>query len=174
MTNVINVKNFKFGDAIVDSVGAEETAYVTYCRDVFVGDENIGKLFWTVAADVELTHYYNDPGYWGPTMAESEPGGLEVEYNLSDTWIVDDETYNDIADEKLDKELTDLIPELIENDVMFCEITSLAEGDIYDVYCDYIVDVMENNRNSKYDYYDNWEPGDDEDPNEDYNYDIYD
>lgn len=162
--------DFKFSEAIIDSLGAEETATVTYCRDVFVGDENVGKLCWTVAADIELTHYDNDPGYWGATMADSEPGGLEVDYNLSDAWIVDSETWTDIADEKLDKELTDLLPELIERDVIFCEITSLAESDIYDAYCDYIVDKMENSRND----YDGWEPGDDEDPNEDYDYDIYD
>lgn len=168
MTNVINVKKFKFGDAIVDSVDAEETVTVTYCRDVFVGDENekVGKLYWSVAADVELTHYNNDPGYWGPTMADSEPGELEVEYNLSDAWIMDDETYNDIVDEKLDKELTDLIPELIENGVVFCEITSSAEGRIYDAYCDYIVDVMKNKRNDDYDDYCNGGPNN--------YYDIYD
>ena len=162
MTNVINVKKFKFGDAIVDGVDAERTVTVTYCRDVFVGDENekVGKLYWSVAADVELTHYYNDPGYWGPTMADSEPGELEVEYNLSDAWIMDDETYNDITDEKLDKELTDLIPELIENGVIFNEITSSAESEVYDAYCDYIVDVMKNKRNDDYDDYCNDGPDD--------------
>ena len=152
--------DFKFSEAIVDSVGADETATVTYCRDVFVGDKNVGKLYWSVAAGIELTYYNNDPGYWGPTMADSEPGGLEVEYNLSDPWFIDDETYIDIADEKLDKELTDLIPELIKNDVMFCEFTSSAESGICDAYFEYIVDVMENKR------YD--------DPDDDYDYDIYD
>lgn len=161
MTNVINTNTkFKFGDVLVDGVDAEETVTVTYYRDVFVGDEKVGKLYWSVAADVELTHYYNDPGYWGPTMADSEPGELEVEYNLSDTWIMDDETYADIVDEKLDKELTDLIPELIENGVIFNEITSSAEGEIYDAYCDYIVDKMKNKRNDDYDDYCNDGPDD--------------
>jgi len=171
MTNVMNVKNFKFGDAIVDGVSADDTASVTYCRDIFVHDENVGKLYWTVASDIELTHYDNDPGYWGPTMADSEPGGLDVDYNLSDTWIVDDETYIDIADEKLDNVLTELIPELIENGVIFCKIVSSAESDIYDAYCDYIVGVMENKRN---DDYDGWEPGEYDGPDDDYDYDIYD
>lgn len=168
MTNVINVKKFKFGDAIVDGVDAEETVTVTYYRDVFVGDENekVGKLYWSVVADVELTNYYNDPGYWGPTMDTSEPGELEVEYNLSDAWIMDDETYNDITDEKLDKELTDLIPELIENGVIFNEITSSAECEIYNAYCDYIVDKMKNKRNDDYDG--------DPDDYYDCGYDIYD
>lgn len=160
MTNVINVKKFKFGDVIVDSVDAEETVYVAYYRDVFVGDEKVGKLYWSVAADIELTHYYNDPGYWGPTMADSEPSELEFEYNLSDAWIMDDETYNDITDEKLDKELTDLIPELIENGVIFNEITSSALCEIYDAYCDYIVGVMKNKRNDDYDDYYNDGPDD--------------
>ena len=93
-------------------------------------------------------------------MADSEPGGLEVEYNLSDPWFIDDETYIELEDEKLDKELTDLIPELIKNDVMFCEFTSPTESGICDAYFEYIVDVMENKR------YD--------DPDDDYDYDIYD
>ena len=49
---------------------------------------------------------------------------------------------------------------------MFCEFTSSAESGICDAYFEYIVDVMENNRNGDDDV---WEPGD-----EDYAYDIYD
>jgi hypothetical protein len=85
-------------------------------------------------------------------MDTSEPSEFEVDYNLSDTWIVEDETYAVAPNEKLDSELTDLIPELIENGVIFNKITSSAESDIYNAYCDYIVDKMKNNRND-YDYY---------------------
>ena len=169
MTNT-NTK-FKFGDALVDEVyvmerGGEETVYVAYYREVFVDDVNVGNLFWAVASNVELTNYYNDPGYWGPTMDTSEPGELEVGYNLSDTWIVEDETYADATNEKLDDELAVLIPELIENGVIFNEITSSAGRDVYDTYCDYIVDKMKNKRNDDYDG--------DPDDYYDCGYDIYD
>lgn len=172
MTNVININTkFKFGEALVDEVyvmekDGEETVYVAYYREVFVDNVNVGNLFWTVASNVELTNYYNDPGYWGSTMADSEPSDSEIDYNLSDTWIVEDETYADVADKKLNDELTDLIPELIENGVIFNEIASSAESDVYNTYCDYIVDKMKNKRNDDYD-------GDSNDYCNRY-YDIYD
>jgi hypothetical protein len=155
-TNTNTNTKFKFGDALVNEVyvtrkSGEETVYVAYYREVFVDDVNVGNLFWMVASSVELTTYVNDPGYWGPTMDTSEPSEFEVDYNLSDTWIVEDETYAVAPNEKLDGELTDLIPELIENGVIFNKITSSAESDIYNAYCDYIVDKMKNNRND-YDY----------------------